>query len=532
MSQPLLKWTGHPLADVGVATLCALVGKKDPEKLTLEDLDVAGKEIKAAYKMPLFVVYLSCVYTTNGPFTHPSMGDELRVKKIQRCMFPHRGEPDENMSGLKCLFSGEPATHLMERSQMPMLTGAGVLNFFPAGRSELPVAGPYLLAIHALAIGGRRSEGGLLIVHCDDPQWTLQFARRYVARNRQLINMAKANELPNKIGPTELLERECAGGANAKNEPKYPYAKAPKTLVMADLTDVATERDSGRMAEASTSVTIYLLSNDGRGPSLSIEHIPGNFVQFLQQVQQGEYANRWQRLVHRSWHAPKGETLESAEAGAEGAKPKGKGKAKAKGPSIPPGPGRSQNYLYNDLLDIYKTGQCNWEMAARFIRRHLLLSPRRIILIIHTKDSRDNFEIVDWELVTLFLMEMLGMNKDKIECVKAFADKLADVIRLHDQKQLYRGLAILSLSEYEYRRLLVRFQRRYATEFEGLLFSFDEFVDLFLSRGDNKDAPWTMVRDLIAIRVIERLYGDGWLSNNGLEVESADDPEVETVGND
>jgi len=112
------------------------------------------------------------------------MKGESREVAVKRLLFPHRSEPDEGLEGVRCVFSGEPATHLMERSQMPMLTGAGIMNFFPAGLSEMPVAGPYLLAIQALPLGGRRSEGKLLIVHCDDPQWTMYFARSYLQRNR------------------------------------------------------------------------------------------------------------------------------------------------------------------------------------------------------------------------------------------------------------------------------------------------------------------------------------------------------------
>jgi CRISPR-associated protein Cst1 len=58
----MLRYTGHPLADVGVATICAMVDKSDPGALTLEDLDTVAKEIAEYYFSGLMTSYLSCVF--------------------------------------------------------------------------------------------------------------------------------------------------------------------------------------------------------------------------------------------------------------------------------------------------------------------------------------------------------------------------------------------------------------------------------------------------------------------------------------
>lgn len=509
MTTPLLKWTGHPLADVGIATLCALVDKTDPEQLTLEDLDVAGSELAAAYREPIMLSYLSCIYP-NGPYTNPTMGEETRKNAYLRALSPHRGNADDGTAGLKCLFSGEPATHMLERSHMPMLTGAGVLNFFPMGRSELPVAAPYLLAIQALALGGRRSEGKLLIVHCDDPRWTLQFARRYVARNRILLNLAKTGQLPDRDGPNNVLDRECAGWDNTKKRPKYPDAKAPESLVMADLVEVATERGSGRMADAITSVTVYLISNSGQGPSLAIEHIPGTFVTFLHELHQSTFASHWQRLVARSWRAAKGEAAETTDEAPADGKKKVKA-AKPKASSVAPGPGRSRNELYNDLLAIFESGVCNWQAAIRFIRRHLLsnparlyMDPQRISAAIPKIDGAD-LELIDWQLTSLFLEKVLGMNKDRIGRIREFADRLAEIIDRHNDKGLFRNL-VFTANETQYRLLLTKVQRNYAREKNALLFSFEDYLNMFLADDSSERFYWSLVRDLISIRLVEQLF--------------------------
>ncbi len=513
MTEPLLKWTGHPLADVGVATLCAMAKKTSPEQLTLDDLDAAGKTIAAAYTDSIFVAYLSCVYSMNAPYTNPNpkVTAESRTASIKRLTQPHRGETDEGTDGVKCIFSGEPATHLMDRAHMPMLTGAGVMNFFPMGRSELPVAAPYLLAIQALALGGRRSEGKLLIVHCDDPRWTLQFASRFLAANQRIINMANAGKLPEKEGPDESLERECAGYDKQKKKPKYPDVKAPESLVMADLVEIAADSTKGEMARTPTSVTAYLMSNSGQGPSLAIEHIPGSFVQFLKELHGAEYHAKWQQLVFRSWRPAKGQEAEAETEGQAPAK-KPKKAAKSKGSSVKPGPGRSRNDLYNDLLEIFHHGYVDWQAATRFVRRHLLSDPTRVYFIDPQKSAnqaprfgREQLTLIDWELTSLFLEKVLGMNQERIALIKEFATQLATVIDEHNDKRLFREL-VFTAGEWQYRALLTKVQQQYFRDRGKLLFGFDEYVDIFLTPDGDGPPRWSLIRDLISIRLVEQLH--------------------------
>lgn len=44
-----MNWTGHPLVDVGLATLCAMAGRSEPARLTTNDLDIAADEMEGYY---------------------------------------------------------------------------------------------------------------------------------------------------------------------------------------------------------------------------------------------------------------------------------------------------------------------------------------------------------------------------------------------------------------------------------------------------------------------------------------------------
>lgn len=500
----LLRWTGHPLADVGVATLCAMAGKEDPATLTLEDLDAAGNELHQAYTNPIFVSYLSCVFTMNAPYTHPSMSEANREVALKRVLFPHRVQPDEGTHGLLCAFSDLPATHLLDRSNVPMVTGEGIMNFFPAGRTELAVAAPYVLALQALPLGGRRSEGKLLIVHCDHPRFTLRFAQRYLTRNRFLINLAKTNQLPDYEGPSEILDREWNSWDKSKKKPKYPDAKAPQSLVLDDLVEIVTETSKGEMARTPCSVTVYLLSNSGQGPSLEIEHIPGEFVAFLEELHGTTYEARWRQLVRRNWQVANvvDRTRKSPKAK--------KNAANSDDPRKPlQGPGRTRNELYDDLLAIFESGERNWQAAARFIRRHLLTDSSFYLKDPNSSSPprlrREHLELIDWQLTDLFLRKVLGMNKERLESIRRFADRLAEFIDEHNDRRLFRNLVFTS-GEGQYRALLTKVQRQYAHDRNALLFGFDEYLDLFLADDAGDYVSWSLVRDLISIRLVEQLF--------------------------
>ena len=103
----------------------------------------------------------------------------------------------------------------------------------------LPISGPYLVAIQALPMGGRRAEGKLLFSHSDDRDLMIQLAGKCVDDNRRLLNLARANGLPAISGPDLSLMREQGAKDQKTKLAKYPDAKAPISLVAADLAEIS-----------------------------------------------------------------------------------------------------------------------------------------------------------------------------------------------------------------------------------------------------------------------------------------------------
>lgn len=89
------------------------------------------------------------------------------------------------------------------------------------------------------------------------------------------------------------------------------------------------------------------------------------------------------------------------------------------------------------------------------------------------------------------------MKKGRIEAVRHFADKLAGWIQNKRDRGLYRSLAFDR--PWELRQTLLRAQR------DGLPFGLDEYATVWLHEDDSR-ADESLIRDLVCIRVVEKLY--------------------------
>jgi CRISPR-associated protein Cst1 len=533
----LVRFTGHPLPDAGVATLCAMSGKDGPDELTLEDFDVVADELTANYFSGIMGSYLSCVFM-NSEYVQPEpKGAEGRKKKAQtrkeyeeRVLRAHRWRGEDAALGLRCAFSGEPATHLVHRSQIPMLTGEDVLNFFPAGRGRLPISGPYLVAIQALPMGGRRAEGKLLFSHSDDRDLIIQLAGKCVDDNRRLLNLARANGLPAIRGPDLSLIREQGAKDQKTKLAKYPDAKAPISLVAADLAEISLAKSFA--SQDPGSVTVYVMSSSGqaRPPEtvpLEIHPIPSQVVRFFRLVGQPPTATTWKALVKRSWRNPlasKEPTDAQSELKSETTKKKSKGGSNEPRTKVAGGAGRSRNDLYADFFRIFEADFTDISKAQLFLRRHLFRNARWRGVSTHKvlAEREEEWSLVDWKLTDLFLREVIGMDGKRVEKVREFADKLAGYIAASKDKRLFRDLVFAGRS-WEVRNALTKAQRNQAKDQGNLLFGLQDYLEVFEADGAVGVSDWSLTRDLISIRLVESLHGKGFFKENPEVLETPED---------
>lgn len=510
-----MQWTGHALVDVGIAALCAMTGREDPAALTLDDLDAAATEMEQYYFSGALTSYLTCVFM-NSEYVQPGTGAkkaESRRRYAERILRAHRAEPEQSARGELCVFSSLPATHRIHRGQMPLLTGEAVLNFFPAGAGGLFVAGPYLTALQALPLGGRRSEGKLLIAHADSPALTLALAKNFVEDNRRLLALAISGGLPNKEGIDHALPREQGSWDATKKRPKYPDAKSAPTLIASDLLAILEHRRDVVQPGVPASLQIYWLSSSGRGPSLEVFSVPSNLVRFLSNVTRASTSSAWRRIVARGWDP---ETATEAKQG-ESRTPKKSPKKPAS--TALGGAGRSRNAVLVDLFKIYKDGFVDLSIARRFVRSHLLSQLHRNN--VHAEDC-------DWQLTELFLKEVLTMDPERVQRIREFADSLGVYIQKTNDIRFFRRITYAKYA-WVFRGELVKAQRREFVDRKDLLFSLDGYLGVFEAEDSTGAANWSLVRDLICIRLVEQLHDIGWLTPEKLKDDAAEEEQERAV---
>jgi hypothetical protein len=274
---------------------------------------------------------------------------------------------------------------------------------------------------------------------------------------------------------------------------------------MSDLVEIAAESSAGEFADIPASITAYLLGS-GQGPTVQIESIPGQFVSFLQDLHSAGVRNRWTALVAKNWASQK-----LKRALPRSRKRKSDSSTVLTEESIRLKAGQSRNRLYQELLDVFRRGFVDAKAGARFISRHLLAIRRPQPGQLHMSRNdpvplpRETLRTVDWKLTALFSERVLGMDEKRIERIRAFSDRLAEIIHQYSDKRLLAAV-LYPENQFRFRRAIADAQVRYRKNRDVLLFGLDEFVQVFLADDATGVVPWDLVRDLISIRVVEKIH--------------------------
>lgn len=474
----MLKYTGHPLFDVGVAAITAFAGKQDPAELVESDLDGAADYMAREYTRQPLMSFLTVAFPNSG-FTQPAYKEQPEKRAIyagQVLRAYRTGTPTIEAIDV---FTGQPAAQVSFdvkgdlkpghtfRQHIPLLTGEEVINFFPGGDAGLPVSGKALLALQALPLGCAKCGGRLLAVHSDNPALTLHFARQFLAANRRAIGLAQ------QAGSTKMPEASFSH----------------KTLLIHTLVEAGQMQQAARKDEQPFSLTAYHLSNSGQGVDLNIYHLPLQAVAFLRDMAQAEYHTDWQAIVARAWE--------------RAAEPKSKRQAAA--PFEP-----RYNWLYEDLFDLP-------DNAAHFIRTYFLRSGLRYAR--GQTDPRADYslqreaDLVSWKITARFLRRMLNMEPERIEEIRNLGDRLAGYVSRQNDRRFFRDF--FTLQRYDdFRTLLIKANLACVRAGAAPLIALDPYIQVFEEGDELARADWRLARDLVLIRMIEQLYQQGWLGRN------------------
>jgi CRISPR-associated protein Cst1 len=474
----LLKYTDHPFVDVGAATIAAFAEKRRPEEVTVEDLERLAPYLEEQYQRKYLTGYLTCIFP-NSAYVNPTSGTEKKRAFIDQHLYNFRDTAPEDSEN--CGICGEPATGRGFRQHVPMVTGEGVLNFFPSAQPGLSLCPGCMISIAALPLGALRCGGRALIVHADDPELTYHFARKHLERNESLLHLQ-----------------------NLAPDAKFPDAKQVRTRLIDELRGWTAEeaRRSQKAARGRlrpVSLTAYHLTNSGQGPDLDIYHLPAPILTFLLSAEAEPYRETWREIIREAWRLNEKDKDDTT---------------------------TYRNFLFDDIFRL--PDQWPAFMRTYFLRRAYRAAPK--------DDPRGSYgpgrdlALISWPLTELFLKEVIGMQEHRVKAIRDFGDRVANYIAERDpgfwrdfhMAKTYGGLRVR----------LIRASQAERAAGRPLLIGFDDFITIFEYGEELARPDWRLARDLVLIRVIEQLHARQWFAEHpeALNLETPDeDTSEETV---
>ncbi len=499
----MLKFTGHPLVDVGVATIWAFSGKPSLSKVTENDLDKVADYIERHYVVNPLKSFLNVAFPNSG-FTQPAFEKtpERRVNYARRVTRSYRQAAP--VIHERCVFTGEPAVAVVLsagekeegqyppgrafRHNVPMLTGEDVINFHPGGDAGLPISGLALLCIQAFPLGCAKCGGKLLAVHSDNPELMHKFAAKFLKVNRDQVDLAQES------GSSKLPE----AGASAK------------TLLVETLLQIEQARRDEQEDQRPYSVTAYHLSNSGqsnpldtRNPPLEMYHLPLELTDFLGAITHVEYRSEWQAVERRAWRMAQAEKKTSPED--KPRKRKTKAEAPAKEDTRP-----RRNFLYEDLFALPGN-------ARGFVRRYFLRIPIRNT---YEDDPRRGYSLksdaslVKWKLTQLFLERVMRMKTSRIDRIRELGDALADYVHEENDQKFFATFYAEQRRYDVIRNALIKVNHARLKRGQPPVVKLDPYMEVFEEVDENGKSDWRLARDLVLIRMIERLYDLKWIEQH------------------
>ncbi|MCL4830651.1 MAG: type I-B CRISPR-associated protein Cas8b1/Cst1 [Caldilinea sp.] len=475
----MLSFSRHLYYDVGVATITAFAGKEHPNEVTEVDLQKIADYIQKQYLQQPLRSFLTVVFPNSG-FTQPAFFNQPEKQADYARRVLQSYGLNVPVSDEQCIFTLKPAVAVAFdvydklpagrafRQHIPLLTGEGTINFFPGGDAGLPISGLAMLAIQVFPLGCAKVSGRLLAVHSDNEELILHFARTFLAQNRKYVQLAQES------GSTKM--------------PESQYSQ--RTLLISTLLEASELQLDALNAEQNFSLTAYHLSNSGQGVDLDIYYLPLQVVGFLREMRLAKYRAHWSAIVQRAWEvAP--------------AKKGGKQKTEDFQPK--------RNWLYEDIFALP-------DNSRTFLRTYFLRKALRYARQ-PPSDPRSGYSLsnethlVSWDITARFLKGIMNMEKERIEQIRKLGDQLADYVSSENDRRFFHGF--FTERRYDrFRNLLIKANVAHVKRGKPPFITLDPYIVVFEEGDEVARNEWALARDLVLIRMIERLYDQGWLRQN------------------
>ncbi len=475
-----LRWTGHPFIDMGVAGLTVFAQKRRPEEVTGAHLEEFVTWADKSYHTKEITAWVAVAFTLNG-FMNVSFTPEKKRESVHEVLtsFQKPAElPDE-----QCAYFGTKAQQLASRDLVPLLTGREPTNFGADGQIGLALSGLAITTLQGLSVAAPLVGGRIMVVDTDDPKLLLYLVKQWQPEIRKRAQLSETSG-------------EKSGGWSA-----------PRSRLIEQIINIerAQQHQSNPDLEYTGSATIYHASNSGQGPDMTVYSLEIPALQFVRKAQNVRFADGWQRLTSAAWQEA----------------------------------GKDKDPEYGKRNDVYEAVFSLPLEAHQFIRRFFLYPVQGQLQkpkVVETKRSKKKIEETTsvatvppaplWDLLKLFVMEVLGMDKNRIEAIRTLADRLASAVQEDNDRRLFQKIYTTRKS-FEARQLLIQMGMRHLKKGLEPAVRFDEYLEIFEEGDELARADFGLAWDLTRIRFIETLFATKWFDGNQEALEEIEETQGE-----
>lgn len=358
---------------------------------------------------------------------------------------------------------------------------------FIAGRDILPLSGSgaFLNFHHA------HENGVQLCAECQAALFMVPLAVLQCGKNLALLQTQ--TEALQEFWQKNTVAQNLANLARGNSEGilRSPFGNV-RNAFFALVDQLITEWYAAHRHFEPQDLRLFYFTNFGAKPECEIYDLPASVFTFLWIVQNPNHPalkSAWQRFIRRHYRIKEAQYDESANTWM---KTKGKTKGEIQDEDYKNNP--------NQIYDMLLSGR---NLLPRFYRR------------------REQRSLVPLEIVKAYILEVRFMKKERIDAVLRLADRVCDLVQKENAPKLIRPLEGARVV-YQFRAALLRLQRRslFAGE-ETPLISAEEYLTRLLPDGE----PWTDVRDLMLIRIYEKLHSFLQAQQEGIDEEVVAIPE-------
>lgn len=105
------------------------------------------------------------------------------------------------------------------------------------------------------------------------------------------------------------------------------------------------------------------------------------------------------------------------------------------------------------------------------------------------------------------------MDKERIEKIRNLGDALAEYVNKENDARFFRDFFMQNRYDY-FRNTLLKANLAAVRRGQSPILTFDSYIEVFEEGEEIPAADWRLARDLVLIRMIERLYQLGWFGTH------------------